>query len=86
VGKRSQEENMAKGKNQHVVKHGDGWAVKGAGNLKATRVTQTQAEAIERAEEIARNQQSDTKIHGRDGRIRGGNSYGNDPCPPKDKK
>jgi hypothetical protein len=23
---------MARGKNQHVVKHDDGWAVKGAGN------------------------------------------------------
>jgi len=49
-------------------------------------VTRTQAEAIEVAEEIARNQHSETKIHGRDGKIRAGNSYGNDPCPPKDKK
>ncbi len=77
---------MAKGKNQHVVKHEDGWAVRGAGNSKVTKVTRTQVEAIDRAEEIARNQQSDTKIHGRDGKIRGGNSYGNDPCPPKDRK
>ncbi len=77
---------MAKGKNQHVVKHDNGWAVRGAGNSKATKVTRTQGEAIERAEEIARNQHSDTKVHGRNGRIRGGNSYGNDPCPPNDKK
>ncbi|MCG7645074.1 DUF2188 domain-containing protein [Alteromonas sp. Cnat3-28] len=77
---------MSKGKNQHVVKHPDGWAVKGAGNSKATKVTNTQQEAIVRAEEIAKNQQSDTKIHGRDGKIRAGNSYGNDPHPPKDKK
>ena len=77
---------MGKGKNQHVVKHADGWAVKGAGNSKATRVEKTQREAIEVAENIARNQQSDTKIHGRDGKIRAGNSYGNDPFPPKDKK
>lgn len=77
---------MAKGKNQHVVKHPDGWAVKGAGNSKATKVTKTQREAIEVAEEFARNQQSDTKIHGTDGKIRAGNSYGNDPHPPKDKK
>lgn len=77
---------MAKGKNQHVVKHPKGWAVKGAGNSKATKVTRTQDEAIDAAEEIAKNQHSDTKIHGRDGKIRGGNSYGNDQCPPKDKK
>lgn len=77
---------MAKGKNQHVVPHPDGWAVVGAGNSKATKVTKTQKEAIAVAEEIARNQQSDTKIHGIDGKIRAGNSYGNDPHPPKDTK
>lgn len=77
---------MSKGKNQHVVKHPDGWAVKGAGNDRATKVTNTQREAIDAAEGIARNQQSDTKVHGRDGKIRAGNSYGNDPHPPKDKK
>ena len=77
---------MAKGKNQHVVPHIDGWAVIGAGNTKATKVTRTQKEAIVVAEEIARNQQSDTKIHGTDGKIRAGNSYGNDLYPPKDKK
>ncbi|EFI24044.1 hypothetical protein HMPREF9016_00220 [Neisseria sp. oral taxon 014 str. F0314] len=74
------------GKNQHVVPHKDGWAVKGAGNQKATRVVSTQREAINIAQDIARNQHSDTKIHGENGRIRAGNSYGNDPCPPKDKK
>ena len=74
------------GKNQHVVPHKDGWAVKGAGNQKATRVVSTQREAINIAQNIARNQHSDTKIHGENGRIRAGNSYGNDPCPPKDKK
>jgi len=77
---------MARGKNQHVVEHKDGWAVKGAGNSKATKVTKTQKEAIEVAEDIARNQKSDTKIHGKDGKIRAGNSYGNDPYPPKDEK
>lgn len=77
---------MARGKNQHVVKHSGGWAVKGEGNSKATKVTKTQAAAIKAAEKIAKNQQSDTKIHGGDGKIRAGNSYGNDPCPPKDKK
>jgi hypothetical protein len=77
---------MSRGKNQHVVKHHDGWAVRGAGNSKVTKVTSTQKEAIEIAEQIARNQKSDTKIHGTDGKIRAGNSYGNDPFPPKDMK
>ena len=70
-------------KNQHVVPHGDEWAVKGAGNTKATSVHSTQAGAIERAREIAQNQQSELLIHGGNGRIREKNSYGNDPFPPK---
>ena len=77
---------MTRGKNQHVVKHPDGWAVQGADNSKATKATDTQKEAIERAEQIARNQQSDTKVHGRDGKIRARNSYGDDLYPPKDTK
>lgn len=77
---------MAKRKNQHVVPHPSGWAVKGAGNSKATKVTRTQKEAIQSAERIARNQKTDTKIHGRDGKVRAGNSYGNYPYLPRDRK
>ncbi|AJI45535.1 DUF2188 domain-containing protein [Francisella tularensis subsp. novicida] len=77
---------IKRGKNQFVVKHPDGWAVVGANNKKSTKVTKTQKEAIEKANEIAKNQKSDTKVQGRDAKFRGGNSYGNDPCPPKDKK
>lgn len=33
-------------KNQHVVPHPDGWAVKGAGNSKATKVVEIQVDAI----------------------------------------
>ena len=77
---------MAKGRNQHVVPHSDGWAVKGAGNSRATKVTPTQSEAIQIAQNITRNQNSETKIHGVNGQIRAGNSHGNDQCPPKDKK
>ena len=73
-------------KNQHVTKHEDGWQVKGAGNQKPTRVVDTQKQAIEIAREIAKNQHSEVVIHGRDGRIRDSDSYGNDPNPPKDTK
>jgi len=72
------------GKNQHVVKHKDGWAVKGAGNEKATKVTRTQKDANEAAIKIAKNQKSEVLIHGRNGRIREKNSYGKDLYPPKD--
>lgn len=77
---------MAKGKSQHVVQHNNGWAVKGEKNNKATVVTKAQKAAITAAENIARNQKSDTKVHGHDGKIRAGNSYGNDLHPPVDKK
>jgi hypothetical protein len=70
------------GKNQHVVPHEDGWAVRGAGNDRATSVHSTQAEAIDRARSIAQNQQSELLIHGRDGRIRERDSHGRDPFPP----
>jgi hypothetical protein len=66
-------------KNQHVVPKGDQWAVQGAGNSKATRLTDTQREAADIARKIAINQQSECLIHGRNGQIRAKDSYGNDP-------
>ena len=70
-------------KNQHIVKHKDGWAVKGANNNKATSVHKTQREAIETGKIHAKNQKSELLIHGRDGKIREKNSYGKDSYPPK---
>ena len=71
------------GKNQHVVPSKGKWSVKGEGNQRITATYDTQAEAIERAQEIAKNQQSECLIHGRNGKIRSRNSYGNDPYPPE---
>lgn len=76
---------MSKGKNQWVVPHGNDWAVRGEGNSKATAVRPTQGEAAQVAREIARNQQSELIIQNRHGQIRQKDSFGNDPCPPKDK-
>jgi uncharacterized protein YdaT len=69
-------------KNQHVVRRKDGWAVLGEGNSRDTIHTETQHQAIERARQIAQSQQSDVVIHGKDGKIRERDSYGNDPNPP----
>ena len=74
------------GKNQHVVPHDDKWAVRAEGSERATSIHGTQAEAIEAGREIARNQQKELVIHRPDGTIRDKDSYGNDPCPPKDRK
>ncbi|MDP9731969.1 MULTISPECIES: DUF2188 domain-containing protein [Agrobacterium] len=74
---------MTNKRNQHVVPHPDGWAVKGAGAERATRVVETQREAIDIARGIAQNQATEMLVHGENGRIRERNSYGNDPFPPK---
>lgn len=73
------------GKDQHIVKRDDGWAVRGAGNTRDTSHHPTQAAAIEAGRDIARRQESELVIHNRQGRIRDSDSYGNDPNPPKDR-
>lgn len=73
---------MAK-RNQHVVPHGDRWAVRGAGSQRASSVHGTQAEAIDAARATAQRQSTEMFIHGRNGQIRERNSYGNDPYPPE---
>lgn len=70
-------------RNQHIVPHSDGWAVRGAGARRATSVHRTQADAIDRGREIARNQGTELLIHGQNGRIRARDSHGNDPFPPR---
>jgi hypothetical protein len=74
------------GKNQHVVQRDGGWAVRGENNARDTSHHTTQGEAIDAGRDIARNQGSELFIHGRDGRIRDRDSFGHDPCPPKDTK
>lgn len=74
------------GKNQHVVPYKDNWAVRGEENSRITSDHRTQSAAINRATVIARHEKSEVVIHGRNGKIRDKDSYGNDPCPPKDRK
>ena len=71
-----------KRKNQHVIPHAGGWAVKGEGNTRVTAKYDTQHEAIDAAREIARNQRVSLYIHGRKGYIRDGESV-NEPRPPR---
>lgn len=70
-------------RNQHIVRHSDGWAVRGAGSERATSVHSTQREAIDAGRRIAQTQKTELFVHGRDGRIRERDSFGNDPFPPK---
>ena len=79
---------MAAGrKNVHVVPDGSGgWKVSRQGAERASSRHSTQADAIDRARTTARSEKGEVFIHRPDGRIRDRDSYGNDPCPPRDKK
>lgn len=74
---------MAGGKNQHVVKRDNEWAVRGEGNSRDTAHYSTQEGARQAARKIATNRKAEVLIHGRDGKIRARDSYGNDPYPPR---
>ena len=69
-------------KSFHVVRLGISWSVKNNGRVLSSHNTQKIAEknAIIRAKRT----KSEVVIHGRDGRIRSKDSYGNDPIPPRD--
>lgn len=82
---------MAKGnERRHVVPNPNGgWDVKKPGSSRASKHTDTQKDAIDRAREIVHNQGGgEVRIHGRDGRIRDSDTIapGNDPNPPRDKR
>jgi len=74
------------GKNIHVVPNGERWAVKKEGRVTPLSSHRTQELARESAVPLAKGNKSEVVIHGRDGKIRDKDSYGNDPCPPRDKK
>jgi uncharacterized protein YdaT len=73
-------------KDIHVVTHPEGWATRREGSDRASSVHDTQREAIDTARDRAQRDHVEVVIHGRDGRIRDSDSYGNDPNPPKDRK
>jgi hypothetical protein len=75
---------MGKGKPVHVVPQGDRWAVKREDSQRASSLHDTQAEAEKAGRPLARADQTEFYLHGRNGQIREKDSYGNDPNPPKD--
>lgn len=76
---------MSKGPDtHHVVPNPDGgWDVKRGGAERASNHFDTKQEAIDRGREISRNQQTELRIHNKDGRIADSDSHGRDPYPPK---
>lgn len=69
-------------KSLHVVPRDRKWAVRRTGSERATKLFDSQKDAIARGRQIARNEGTELYIHGRDGRIRERDSYGRDPHPP----
>jgi hypothetical protein len=83
VGKGIQ--NMSKKPNVWVVHRPDNnWGVVREGGKKPSHVTRTQQEANDIARGIAINNQVNRITQGRDGHIVSHDSFGDDPCPPKD--
>jgi uncharacterized protein YdaT len=61
----------------------EGGPSKDGGATRASKVTDTQREAIAAGKRIAERDKTELVIHGENGRIREKDSYGNDPYPPK---
>jgi len=79
---------MASTKSTHVVHNGGrgGWDIKQSGGEKSSGHFDRKQDAVDRAREISRHQQTELVIHGLDGKIQRKDSHGHDPCPPEDKK
>ena len=68
----------------HIVPNPDGgWDVKRSGGQRSSGHWGTKAEAVNAGRQISRNQGTELVIHGRDGKIQGSDSHGNDPFPPR---
>lgn len=77
---------MANRSNVHVVPRGGKWGTLREGGQRATQVFDTQQQAIDAGRNMAKQGKGELLVHGQNGRIRARDSYGNDPCPPKDAK
>lgn len=73
-------------RNIHVVPRQGGWAAQKEGAARASFLGDTKAEVEAQARSQAKAEGVELFIHGRDGKIQDRDSFGNDPCPPKDTK
>lgn len=68
----------------HVVPDpAGGWNVKRGGADRASGHFDTKQQAVDFGREVSRNQQTELRIHNRDGRIAQSDSHGGDPNPPR---
>lgn len=73
-------------KNFHSVPHNGDWAVKKEGVKTPVSTHHTQKNAEEATRKLAKAEESEAVYHDRHGKIKDKDSFGNDPCPPKDTK
>ena len=78
---------MGNEKQRHVVPNPNGgWDIKKPNAERSSGHFDRKQDAIDRARDISRNINGELVIHNQNGRISGGDSHGNDPNPPKDKR
>ena len=70
----------------HIIPNSDkgGWDIKRAGNSRASKHTDTKAEAKVYGKTLAKNYSAELVEHNKNGKIISKDSYGNDPIPPRD--
>lgn len=70
----------------HIVSNPNrgGWDAKRPNADRASKHFDTKKEAMEWSRNLAKREGLELIPHGTDGKIQNPNSYGNDPCPPKD--
>jgi hypothetical protein len=72
-------------KNIWVSPRSDGnWKVQREGSQRPTRVEERKVDAERIARDLGRKDGVEVIVQGRDGKIQGRDSYGNDPFPPRD--
>ncbi|KAA6232519.1 DUF2188 domain-containing protein [Chlorobium phaeovibrioides] len=68
----------------HVVPDPDGgWNIQRGGGSRSSGHFDKKNDAVDAGRKISQNQGTEFYIHGKDGKIQGKDSYGNDPYPPK---
>jgi len=77
---------MSNSNDYSVQPHDDGWEVKRDGASRASSVHDIKADAVDAGRDLAQKSGGELRIKGQDGQIQNSNSYGNDPCPPRDTK
>jgi hypothetical protein len=74
-------------KTQHVIPNtSGGWSVKRGGAERASKRFENKTEAEKYATKVSKQEKAELIVHRKDGTIQKAQSYGNDPCPPRDKR